>query len=79
MAYKEISEKLKKFHIEKIGKNESHLQFKHEIRGGIDSVLELNQASSSEISFNITHIKQAMKNSNKSSAPDPDFITVERV
>ena len=41
--------------------------------------LELNQTSSSEIFFNITHIKQAIKNSNKSSAPGPDCITVELV
>ena len=53
------------------------MQFKHEIEEEIDSVLELNQTSSSEIFFNITHIKQAIKNSNKSSAPGPDCITVE--
>ena len=76
---KKISEKLQKFHIEKIGKNEFDLQFKHEIEEEIDSVLELNQTSSSEIFFNITHIKQAIKNSNKSSAPGPDCIIVELV
>ena len=75
----EISEKLKKFHIEKIGKNELDLQFKNEIEEEIDSVLELNQTSSSEVFFNIKHIKQAIKNSNKSSAPGPDHITVELI
>ena len=55
------------------------MQFKHEIEEEIDSVLELNQTSSSEIFFNITHIKQAIKNSNKNSAPGPDCITVELV
>ena len=74
---KEI-EKFQKFCIGKIGKNEFDLQFKHEIEQEINSVLELNQTSSSEI-FNITHIKQAIKNSNKSSAPGPDGITVELV
>ena len=39
----------------------------------------LNQTSSSEIFFNIKHIKQAIKISNKSSAPGPDQITVELV
>ena len=68
-----------KFHIEKIGKNEFDLQFRHEIEEEIDSVLELNQTSSSEIFFNITHIKQAIKNSNKSSARGPDCITIELV
>ena len=58
----EISEKLQKFHIEKKNeKNEFDLQFKHEIEEDIDSVLELYQTSSSEIFFNITHIKQAIK------------------
>ena len=76
---KKISEKLRKFHIEKIKKNEFDLQFKHEIEEEISSVLELNQTSSSEIFFNITHIKQAIKKSNKSSAPGPDCITVELV
>ena len=51
---KKISEKLQKFHLEKIGKNEFDLQFKHKTEKEIDSVLELNQTSSSEI-FNITH------------------------
>ena len=51
---KKISVKLQKFHPEKIGKNEFDLQFKYEIEEEIDSVLELNQTSSSEI-FNITH------------------------
>ena len=51
---KKISEKLQKFHLEKIGKNEFELQFKHKTEKEIDSVLELNQTSSSEI-FNITH------------------------
>ena len=55
------------------------MQFKHEIKGEIDSVLELNQTSSSKIFFKITHIKQAIKNSNKSSAPGPDQKTVELV
>ena len=32
-----------------------------------------------QIEFNITHIKQAIKNSNKRSAPGPDGITVELV
>ena len=64
---KEISEKLQKFHIEKIEKNEFDLQFKHEISKQIDSVLELNQTSSSEI-FCTTYIKQAIRKSNKSSA-----------
>ena len=68
-----------KFHIEKIGKNEFDLQFRHKIEEEIDSVLELNQTSSSEIFFNITHIKQAIKNSNKSSARGPDCITIELV
>ena len=76
---KKISEKLQKFHIEKIGKNDFDLQFEHEIEEEIDSVLDLNQSSSSEIFFNITQIKQAIKNSNKSSAPGPDFITTELV
>ena len=53
------------------------MQFKHEIEEEIDSVLELNETSSSEIFFNITHIKQAIKNSNKSSAPGLDRITVQ--
>ena len=52
------------------------MQFKHEIEEEIDSVLELNQTSSSE-NFNVTHLRQAIKNSNKSSAPGPDCITVE--
>ena len=70
---KKISEKLQKFHIEKIGKNEFDLEFKHEIEEiEIDSILELNQTSSSEIFLNITHIKQAIKNSDKSSDPGPD-------
>ena len=76
---KKISEKLQKFHIEKIGKNDFDFQFKHEIEEEIDSVLDLNQTSSSEIFFNITQTKQAIKNSNKSSAPAPDFITAELV
>ena len=76
---KKISEKFQKFYIGKIGKNESDLQFKHEIEKEIDSVLELNQTSSSGISFNIAHIKQAIKDSNKNSAPGPDRITVELV
>ena len=38
----EISDKLKKFLIEKIGKNEFDLQFKNEIEEEIDLVLELN-------------------------------------
>ena len=59
---KEKSEKLQKLHIEKTGKNEFDLQFKHEIEEEIDSVLELNQTSTSEIFFNVTHIKQAIKN-----------------
>ena len=57
---KKISVKLQKFHLEKIGKNEFDLQFKYEIEEEIDSVLELNQTSSSEI-FNIRHTKQAIK------------------
>ena len=76
---KKISEKPQKSHTEKIGKNEFDLQFKHEIKEEIDSVFELNQTSSSEIFFKITHIKQAIKNSNKSSAPGPDQISVELV
>ena len=76
---KKISEKLQKFHIEKIGKNEFNLQFKHEIEEEIDSVLKLNESSFSEIFFHKTHIKQTIKNSNKSSAPGPDRITVELV
>ena len=77
---KKISEKLQKFHIEKIGKNEFDLEFKHEIEEiEIDSILELNQTSSSEIFLNITHIKQAIKNSDKSSGPGPDWINVELV
>ena len=55
------------------------MQFKHEIEKEIDSVLELNQTSSSEIFFNIAHINQAIKNSNKNSALCPDRITVELV
>ena len=55
------------------------MQFKHESEEEIESVLELNETSSSEIFFNITHIKQAIKNSNKSSAPGPDHITAELV
>ena len=74
-----ISEKLQKFHVENIGKNEFDLQFKHEIEEEIDFILELNQPSSSEIFFNITYIKQVIKNSNNSSAPGPDRITVELV
>ena len=76
---KKISEKLQRFLIEKIGKNEFDLQFKHESEEEIESVLELNETSSSEIFFNITHIKQAIKNPNKSSAPGPDHITAELV
>ena len=60
---KKILEKLQKFYIKKIGKNEFGLQFKHEIKKEIDSVLELNQTSSSEIFFKIAHKKQALKNS----------------
>ena len=56
----------------------SDLKFKHETEDEIDSVLELNQTSSSEI-FNIPHINQVIKNLNKSSAPGPDRITVELV
>ena len=55
------------------------MQLKHEIEEEMDYVLELNQTSSSEIFFKIMHIKQAIKNSNKSSAIDPDRITVELV
>ena len=55
------------------------MQFKHEIEEWIDSVLELKHTSSSEIFFNIKHIKQAIKNSNKGSAPGLDRITVEIV
>ena len=57
----------------------SDLKFKHETEDEIDSVLELNQTSSSEILFNIPQINQAIKNLNKSSAPGPDRITVELV
>ena len=57
----------------------SDLKFKHETEDEIDSVLELNQTSSSEILFNILHINQAIKNLNKSSAPGPNRITVELV
>ena len=57
----------------------SDLKFKHETEDEIDSVLELNQTSSSEILLNIPHINQAIKNLNKSSAPGPDRITVELV
>ena len=57
-------------------KNEFNLQLKHEIEEEMDYVLELNQTSSSEIFFKIIHIKQAIKNSNKSSALGPDRITV---
>ena len=56
-----ISEKLKKFHLEKIGKNEFDLEFRNQTEEEIDSVLELNQTSSSEI-FNIKHTKQVIKN-----------------
>ena len=52
----------------------SDLKFKHETEDEIDSVLELNQTSSSEILFNILHINQAIKNLNKSSAPGPNRI-----
>ena len=55
------------------------MQLKHEIEEEMDYVLELNQTSSSEIFFKIMHTKQAIKNSNKSSAIDPDRITVELV
>ena len=70
--YQEILEKIKKFHKEKIGKNASDSEFKNEIEEEINSVLKLNQTSSSEIFFNKKHIKQVMKNSHKSSAPGPD-------
>ena len=56
-----ISEKLKKFYLEKIGKNEFDLEFRNQTEEEIDSVLELNQTSSSEI-FNIKHTKQVIKN-----------------
>ena len=62
----------------KLEKNEFDLQFKNEIEEKINSVLELNQTSSSEI-FNKKHIKLAIKNSNKNSAPGPDRITVELI
>ena len=55
------------------------MQLKHEIEEEMDYVLELNQTSSSEIFFKIIQIKQAIKNSNKSSALGPDHITVELV
>ena len=55
------------------------MQFKHEIEEEIDSALELNQTSSSEIFFNITHLKQAIKNSNKSSISGPDCLTVQLI
>ena len=55
------------------------MQFKHKIEEEIDSALELNQTSSSEIFFNITHLKQAIKNSNKSSISGPDRLTVELI
>ena len=53
--------------------------FKNEIEEEINSVLELNQTSSSEVFFNIKDIRQAIKNSNKRSAPGHDHITVELV
>ena len=40
------------------------------------TVLKLNQTSSSDIFYNTKHIRQAIKNSNKSSIPAPDHITV---
>ena len=52
------------------------MQFKHEIEEEIGSVLELNQTSSSEIFFNITHIKQAIKNSKKSSEVSSYFTAL---
>ena len=54
------------------------MEYKNVIEEEIDPVLKLNQTSSSEI-FNIKHIKQAIKNSNKSSGPDPDHIAAELV
>ena len=53
------------------------MEFKNETAEEIESVLELNQTRSSEIFFNTKHIKQVMKSSYKSSASDPDRITVE--
>ena len=55
------------------------MEFKNEIEEEISSVLELNQTSSSEVFFNIKDLRQAIKNSNKSSAPGPDCIMVELV
>lgn len=54
------------------------MEFKNEIEEEIDLVLKLNQTSYSEI-FNIKHIKQAIRNSNKSSGPYPDHIAVELI
>ena len=51
------------------------MEFENKIEEEIDSVLELNQASSSRIFYSIKHIEQAIKNS----APGPDHITVELV
>ena len=62
---REISEKI-------FEKNELDLEFKNEIEEWINYILKLNQTSSSEIFFNIKHINQTIKNSNKSSSPGPD-------
>ena len=48
-------------YIEKIGKNKFDLEFKNEIEEEINFVLELNQAKSSEIFYNINHIKASHK------------------
>ena len=69
---REISEKI-------FEKNELDLEFKNEIEEWINYILKLNQTSSSEIFFNIKHINQTIKNSNKSSSPGPDCQTVEIV
>lgn len=69
---REISEKI-------FEKNELDLEFKNEIEEWINYILKLNQTSFSEIFFNIKHINQTIKNSNKSSSPGPDCQTVEIV
>ena len=69
----------RKFHIEKNEINKFDLEFKNETEEDIGSALELNETSSSEIFFNIKHIKQAVKNSNESSALGPDSVTAELV
>ena len=73
----EISHKLQKFHIEKSNVNNSDNDFKEEIEQEVQQILENIETYSTEIFFSHKHVKQAIKKSNKHSAPGPDRITLE--